>query len=408
MSKKKSDITAKITCIIIAIFLWSFVMSKEDPPQTRPIRNVNVVLTNISALERQGLVVMEPQQVTVNVEVTGKKSDLDRFLASSSSNINAYVDLSGYSEGQARVSVITSITNQTGGVTISDVNPKEILFTFEKVVTREIPVKINTIGELPSDYVLGDLSSRPHNVTISGPRTWVNEVQQVITEVDLTNRTDTTTSSFATVVVDDEGNNVRGVTREPNLVDITIPVFRTVSLPIELITVNELPENFSITNINITPSTIKVKGNNDIVNLQKLETVDIDINSMLDKSAIEVELKLPEGVELLNPNEKVTIIYNIEETITKEFNIPVRDLNILNLDNDLEVSEEDLSRLIRVELRGYKSILEPLINEQLKLSMDLLNLAEGRHDIELIIEEIQGVTVESITPQPLNITLINP
>lgn len=408
MSKKKSDITAKITCIIIAIFLWSFVMSKEDPPQTRPIRNVNVVLTNISALERQGLVVMEPQQVTVNVEVTGKKSDLDRFLASSSSNINAYVDLSGYSEGQARVSVITSITNQTGGVTISDVNPKEILFTFEKVVTREIPVKINTIGELPSDYVLGDLSSRPHNVTISGPRTWVNEVQQVITEVDLTNRTDTTTSSFATAVVDDEGNNVRGVTREPNLVDITIPVFRTVSLPIELITVNELPENFSITNINITPSTIKVKGNNDIVNLQKLETVDIDINSMLDKSAIEVELKLPEGVELLNPNEKVTIIYNIEETITKEFNIPVRDLNILNLDNDLEVSEEDLSRLIRVELRGYKSILEPLINEQLKLSMDLLNLAEGRHDIELIIEEIQGVTVESITPQPLNITLINP
>lgn len=408
MSKKKSDITAKITCIIIAIFLWSFVMSKEDPPQTRPIRNVNVVLTNISALERQGLVVMEPQQVTVNVEVTGKKSDLDRFLASSSSNINAYVDLSGYSEGQARVSVITSITNQTGGVTISDVNPKEILFTFEKVVTREIPVKINTIGELPLDYVLGDLSSRPHNVTISGPRTWVNEVQQVITEVDLTNRTDTTTSSFATVVVDDEGNNVRGVTREPNLVDITIPVFRTVSLPIELITVNELPENFSITNINITPSTIKVKGNNDIVNLQKLETVDIDINSMLDKSAIEVELKLPEGVELLNPNEKVTIIYNIEETITKEFNIPVRDLNILNLDNDLEVSEEDLSRLIRVELRGYKSILEPLINEQLKLSMDLLNLAEGRHDIELIIEEIQGVTVESITPQPLNITLINP
>lgn len=408
MSKKKSDITAKITCIIIAIFLWSFVMSKEDPPQTRPIRNVNVVLTNISALERQGLVVMEPQQVTVNVEVTGKKSDLDRFLASSSSNINAYVDLSGYSEGQARVSVITSITNQTGGVTISDVNPKEILFTFEKVVTREIPVKINTIGELPSDYVLGDLSSRPHNVTISGPRTWVNEVKQVITEVDLTNRTDTTTSSFATVVVDDEGNNVRGVTREPNLVDITIPVFRTVSLPIELITVNELPENFSITNINITPSTIKVKGNNDIVNLQKLETVDIDINSMLDKSAIEVELKLPEGVELLNPNEKVTIIYNIEETITKEFNIPLRDLNILNLDNDLEVSEEDLSRLIRVELRGYKSILEPLINEQLKLSMDLLNLAEGRHDIELIIEEIQGVTVESITPQPLNITLINP
>lgn len=405
MSKKKSDITARITCIIIAIFLWSFVMSKEDPPQTRSIKNVNVVLTNISALERQGLVVMEPQQVTVNVEVSGKKSDLDRFLASSTSNINAYVDLSGYSEGQARVSVITSITNQTGGVTISDVNPKEILFTFERVISRDIPVRINTIGSLPEDYVLGQLEARPQNVTISGPRTWVNEVQQVIAEVDLSNRTSTTTSSYATLVVDDEGNGVRGVTREPNLVDITIPVYRTVSLPIELITVNQLPENYSITNINITPSTIKVKGNNDIVNLQKLETQEIDINSMLDKAAIEVELKLPEGVELLNPDEKVTVIYNIEETITKEFNIPLADINILSLDNDLEISEEDLGKLIRIELRGYKSILEPLRNEDLKISTDLDNLSEGRHDIELSIEEIEGLTIESVTPQPLSITL---
>jgi len=60
MSKGKNDITAKIVVLIIAIFLWSFVMDKENPDWTSEYRNVSVTMTNMSALDRQGLVVMDP------------------------------------------------------------------------------------------------------------------------------------------------------------------------------------------------------------------------------------------------------------------------------------------------------------------------------------------------------------
>ncbi|WFA10310.1 CdaR family protein [Tissierella sp. Yu-01] len=403
--KKKNDIPAKITVLIIAIFLWSFVMSDVNPEITTEYRNINVNLSNISALDRQGLVVMEPQDVSVNVKVTGKKSDLnrDRFSAS---NILAQVDLSGYNEGQVKIPVTVSLVDQVSGIRITSVEPREILFTFDKLITKEMPVSIRTTGSLPENYVVGDIISKSKSVLLSGPRTWVNEVNQVLAEVNLNNRTSTTTETVGTLLLDDEGNDVRGVVKEPNVVEITIPIYRTVSLPIELQTEGELPENYTISDISITPSRITVKGNNDIVNLSKIDTKVIDINSLLDRSALEVELELPVGVELLNPDEKVTIIYNIEETMTKEFTMPVSDLNILNLANDLEISEDDLNKLVKVTLTGFKSVLEPMGNQDLGLSIDLNELLEGRHELNIELKEIQGITVDSISPQPLVLNLI--
>lgn len=402
--KKKNDIPAKISVLIIAIFLWSFVMSDVNPEISKEYRNINVNLSNISALDRQGLVVMEPQDVSVNVKVTGKKSDMDKF---STSNILAQVDLSGYNEGQVKIPVTASLVDQVSGIRITSVEPREILFTFDKLITKEMPVSIRTSGTLPENYVIGDIISKSKSVLLSGPRTWVNEVNIVLAEVNLDNRTSTTTETVATLLLDDEGNDVRGVVKEPNVVELTIPIYRTVSLPIELQTEGELPENYTISDISITPSRISVKGNNDIVNLRKIDTKVIDINSLLDRSALEVELELPVGVELLNPDEKVTIIYNIEETITKEFTMPVRDLNILNLANDLEISEDDLNTLVKVTLTGFKSVLEPMGNQNLGLSIDLNELTEGKHEVNVELRDIQGVTVDSISPQPLVLNLID-
>jgi len=405
MTKKKSDIAAKISCLVIAIFLWSFVMTDVNPVGTTEYRNVEVVLGNVAALERQGLVVMEPQKFTVNIEVTGTKSDRGNFL---SSNLVAQVDLKGHSEGHVKIPVIATLTGQTSGITISNVEPKEILFTLDKLITKNIPITIDTSGTLPENYVVGNITSKTQSVLLSGPRTWVNEVNKVLAEISLNGRTGPETVSVATVILDDEGNEVRGVSKEPNLVDITIPIYRTVSLPIELQTINELPENYSITEIAITPSTVTVKGDNNITSLKKIDTIPIDINTLLEKSALEVELALPEGIELLNPDEKITIIYNVEETITKEFTFSVSELNILNIDNDLEIAEDDLNSLVKVTLKGFKSLIDTLENEDLRLSIDLNGLTEGRHDVEITLDEIQGMTVEKINPQPLSINLVNP
>ncbi|NLZ81122.1 MAG: hypothetical protein GX913_04885 [Clostridiales bacterium] len=292
---KKNDLGAKITVLIIAIFIWSFVMDDVNPEISRTYRNVSVNYSNTSALDRQGLVVMDPESVAVDVKVTGKKSDFgsDKFSAS---NILARVDLSGYSEGQVKIPITVSLVDQPSGISVSSVEPRESLFTFDKLITKEMPLTIRTAGTLPENYVLGDLVSSSRFVSLSGPRTWVNEVDKVVSEVNVNNRISTDRESFTTLLIDEDGNEVRGISKEPNVVEITVPVYRTVTLPIELQTINELPENYSIVDISITPSNIAVRGNEDIKNLTKIDTEIIDINTLIGNAALEVELDLPQGV----------------------------------------------------------------------------------------------------------------
>jgi len=81
-------------------------------------------------------------------------------------------------------------------------------------------------------------------------------------------------------------------------------------------------------------------------------------------------------------------------------------LNIINLDEDLEIEEEDLYREITVYVRGYKSVLDDLEYSDLGLSIDLSDLGEGRHRVDIEMNEIDGINLESLINQRLIIHLI--
>lgn len=404
MSKGKNNITAKIFALIIAIILWSYVMSIENPEISKEYKNINVNLFNVSELERQGIVVMEPKDVKINVKVIGKKSEMDRdrFTAS---NISAKVDLSGYSEGQVRVPILVSLINNPYNVRIVNYEPKEVLFTLDSVVTEKKIVTVQTTGDLPKDYILGDISSRPQTVLVTGPRTWVNEVSQVVAAVDVTDKTKPFDLPVPIQLKDGQGNDVRGVEKDPSVVDINIPIYRKQVLPIELQTQNELPENYIISEIKINPSTIEVKGNNDIINLTHINTKVIDINELLDKPSMKVELDLPENVELLDPNQEVYIDYIIEEVDIKDYIMDFDELDIRNLDEGLSIGMDELNNSILISLKGSKKDLEEITKEDIKAFIDLVDLEEGKHEVEVQIEPIKNIIIESIDPEILTIDL---
>lgn len=328
--------------------------------------------------------------------------DKDKFTAK---DIVAQVDLSGYGEGQFKVPVTVDLRDRLTNIKVTNHEPKEILFTFEKLVTKDMPITINTTGDLAENYVLGDISTRSQTIQIKGPRSWVNEVADIVAEVKLDGRRATDNIIVPVKLLDDVGNEVRGVTKEPSSIDIHIPIYRTRRLPIELQTQGELPENFVISEISVIPSTIVIKGSDDIVNLTKIDTKLVDINNLVGREAAEVDLALPENVTLLNPEEKVFISYTIEEIITKDLTYTVGDIDILNLDEELTLEEEDFDKIVQISLRGIQSALDGIDEETFKPSIDLEGLGEGRHEVSINLGNIQGVTTESVNPEVLVINI---
>lgn len=403
MSKKMSDISIRISAVIIAIILWSLVMGDVNPDIERLYRDVTVNYTNVSALDRQGLVIMEPQDVSVNVRVSGSRSDLDNF---DESNISAQVDLSGYSEGQVRASLTVGVSGYSSSVQVVDFEPREVLFTLDRMVRREFPVNVVTSGELDDSYLLGDIDASDYNISVRGPSTWVNEVRQVIAHVDLDGRTRTSNTNITVSVVDVDGNEVRGIEKEPNMISLQIPILRTQSVPIELQTVGELPENFSINNLQIKPSQVTLVGDSRVLAIEKIQTEEIDVNLFLESSSQEVDLILPEGVELLNPDEDITISYEIGEEINEKYSFDLEEI-VTNIPEGLRIEEGDLDQTIELNFRGDRAILKTIRKEDIDISVDLAELGLGTHEIEVRIEEIEGVIIEA-QPTIITITLIEP
>lgn len=396
---KKNNLTIKIFALIMAIILWSYVMSEENPAITEEFKNIEVTFTNIATLEKQNLVVLEPNEATVNVKVSGKRNDLNNI----SEKIIARVDLSGYQEGTVKVPVYIEVPDE---VKLVDHSPKEILFKFDKLVRKEMPITIETVGELAKDHSLSEPVIKPQSIYIEGPKTWVDSVSKVVAFVDVTNKANDINVTVPIRIVDNEGNDVRGVTKDQNVVDVFIPVYQSKTVPIKIQTHGRLPDNYEVLDISVDPSSVKIQGKKDLLkDINSLNTKPIDINSLIEDNIVSVELELPEGVSLSNPDQSITVKLNVDESKTKTFDYTLQDANILNLDSKLRIADEDLIKSFAINVEGTGSKIDNLEKSDIVIELDLQGLDVGNHTVN-ISAKVEGVKIININPEAISIRLM--
>lgn len=378
-------------------------MSEVNPVMTEEFRNVKVNILNEASLEREGIVILEPENIDnidIKVTISGRRSDIIRVSAE---DIIVQVDLSGYGTGEVKVPIYVQVPV---GVTLKDYAPKEILFKFDKIVGRERPVTVETIGKLPEGYVLGTPTVKPQSVVVEGPSTWLKSLSKVVATVDVSNITDEDINVTVPVkLVDDEGNDVRGISTKQNSVDVTIPVFRVKRVPIEMETVNQLPDGYEIVDLKLNPSYIDIVGKKEVLDrVESISTLPIDIRELMKNKSMPVELVIPEGVSLLKPDQEVTATLNVEEIVKRTFELTLKDVEVLNLAPDLSINEEDLNSPFSLTIQGYGSIVESLKKEDIKIQMNLAGLREGSHFVTIKVQE-ENFTVISLSPERFEIRL---
>lgn len=406
MGKEKNEWTLKIFALIIAIVLWSYVMSEVNPVMTEEYRNVKVNVLNKASLERQGIVILEPENLDnlgIKVAISGRRSDIIKL---SKDDIIAQVDLSGYGTGEVKVPIYVQVPV---GVTLKDYSPREILVKFDRIISRERTVTVETKGELADGYVLGTPTVKPQSVVVEGPSTWLNSLSKVVATVNVTGATDDINVTVPVKLVDDEGNNVRGISTKQNSVDIWIPVYRVKRVPIEVQSVNQLPDSYELVEIQLNPSMIDIVGRKEVLDkIEAISTLPIDMNELMEKKNITIDLEyleLPEGVRLLKPDEKITVTLKVEEIINKTFKYTLRDVEILNLDPSLSIEEEYLDTSFDLTIEGFSSVIETLNKEDIKIQLDLEGLEEGSHFVSVTVKE-EDFTVLSLLPESFEIRLI--
>jgi YbbR domain-containing protein len=170
-----NDWQLKLVALVVTLALWIGVTGLKTPTTAR-LKGVALILNVRGDVE-----VTSSAVEFVDLVVSGDKRKVDLL---NPRNLVASLDLSNEAPGERAVQVTPSnlkIELPTG-VELEAVEPGIVPVTLERVLERELPVKVDTVGTVGSGFELYSAVANPSRITIRGPETAVRGVESVLTE----------------------------------------------------------------------------------------------------------------------------------------------------------------------------------------------------------------------------------
>jgi YbbR domain-containing protein len=168
----------KLLSLVAAFLIWANIASE---PELTTILSAPVEYKNYP----KDLEISSDIVETVDVETHGP-AGLLRDL--SNSHLAAIVDFSSVrAPGERTFTLTTAEINLPRGVQLVRIIPAQLRFHFEHPLTREIRVHVPFSGKLPPGMKLAGYSVSPQTLTIAGPESRVEAVDQAVSDpFDLT------------------------------------------------------------------------------------------------------------------------------------------------------------------------------------------------------------------------------
>ena len=245
-----------LSCFIIAFGLWIYVTYEEDPSLTRWETGVEINISGESKLFENSLAISEMSVEKVDIKFSAPRS---RFRYLSDNAVKASIDVSKITTpGSHNLDIaldypsdFTVVDRRRTSVTIEvEEYVKDKFFTAEPVYKKQ--------PENGYSVKSATIEGRDMLVSLSGPISKVGLVEKILTEpIDLSGVVDDTTKAVTFVPVDSEGKEVKGVKLSTEEANITFVIYKTASVPIEVVFYNngdspKLDYTMSATTVGIT------------------------------------------------------------------------------------------------------------------------------------------------------------
>lgn len=386
-----------ILSLIIAFCGWLYVMYNVDPTTTRTFRNVPITYSNEKDLEAKGIALKSADKKSVEIEVEGHRSELNKM---DDSDIKVRADLSDAGKGENTLSLHVQTPSKVSIVSKSD---ETVTVNTETMDTRSVPGRVEYRVESTSgtEPIVEEQSSDYFSVT--GAKSKVKAVEYVripVEEQKLTGKTHT--YSVSVIPVDRSGDEVTHVKVNPTKASVAVFKGSTKSVPLN-IEVNN-PENDEYLRTYSAPKKIEIKGKKEV--LEKVKSVSAesaDLEKMTESGRLALKYKLPEGVFVANSSLNLGITVNVTEYQTKEIEISTGSVTVKNLNSKYKPTFED--KTITVEVTDTGSTLESLTAKDFDVSVDAKGLRSGSHSLKGTVNSEKKLHKATLENENINIYL---
>ena len=392
INKLKNNSKIKIISLLSAMVLWMYVMAIVDPEETKLFENIPVTITNKNELNERDLVINPEQDLTTNIYVTGKLSNLKKVTKD---DINVYGQINNPLEGNNEIYLKVSTSQR---VNYDFKNPVMIV-TLEKIISEDKSIKVDITGSGKNNVDNIMLQDNIDKVSVSGPRSLVNKVKRVVGTVKVNGELNDFSQSIKLEPVDAKGKVVEGIELEKDSVNVNITLLTQKTVPITL----KLSDNSeSGVNYTMSQNTVTIKGKKDIVDsINDIETQPVKLSEILPGTSKDIYLQVPSGITI--ETKYITIKKNSEENAVVEvYTYTAENIGIRNNTENIDKSKIKIPNSINVSIEHLQSV-GSINKDDIKLYIDLNEVSLEDNTCKIKYESIYEIKKINIDPDTVTI-----
>ena len=225
----KSKFLRILLSAVVAFALWCFVIMVEQPESENTYYDIPVVLQYEDVLAERGLMIVS-ERPTVTLRLSSTRTNLNNL---NESNINVIANVASISApGTHEITYSISYPGNVpdSAVTVKSQSTDMVKLKVEKRVTKRVDIVPVYTGSVP-EGMIADKENAVLDydyIEVSGPEAVVEQIDQAIIQVDLTDKTETLVGEFAYILCNAAGEPVDAamVTTNVETINLTLKIQR--------------------------------------------------------------------------------------------------------------------------------------------------------------------------------------
>ena len=388
----KNKIGSVILSVVIAFGLWLYVITSVSPGSTDTYYNIPIVWDGESVLNEKGLMVTHVSADTVNLKLSGNRSDLSKV---NSGNITIKVDLSKiYEPGDQILFYSHTFPGDvpSNAFVIESKSPDSISVTVARRITKTVPVEVNWTGSVAEGFMT-DRENRVldfPNITVTGPDSIVNTIEKATIDVDLTDLRESISEDYQYTLCDAAGEPVDAklITTDAEKVHLDVAIRRVKDLRLTYTLVEGGGANAGNTSVTLSTETIRVSGSEAALELlgDTLDIGTINLGEITKNTALEYPIVLPDGVTNLTGVTEVTADVRFNGLTTKE--LTVENIQSIHVPDGLSV--DLITKKLTITVRGTAAQVAKLTAADVTVTVDFTGAEAGTSTFKAAIAYGEG------------------
>lgn len=375
----------KLASLLLAFVLWFLVAQIYDPKDTVTFDNIQVRLINTELLDEEGKVyeVLDNSNL-VRVTVTGPQSIVKSELRRS--DIVAEADMSKLTDINT-IAITYYCENISNDSVEIKGNHDSVRLNVEDKTSKWIKLESNTMGDVASGYMIGNVTLDQTNIEVTGPKSAISQVDHAGVDINVT---DSTTSLSANVDIklydaDDNELVLESVKKNVDSAYMTVEVLATKEVPVEIEYMGVPEDGYMATGeVESSVPTVRIAGTvSTLVGISAITVPEdrMNITGQSDNLVDIINLKeyLPANVRLADKSfdGKITATVYIEPIVSKDLTVAAENISVTGVPDGMEAEITSTAEEYNITVSGLSRDVSILHDSSVT---GILNLTQWMED----------------------------